>query len=82
VIITTHPNEKFKFIHNAKQRQAVVIREKAYDKWLDPDTPIAELQRMMQPLPDKETHYQAVPEPNDAPDPSEDEEPPGLFDAL
>jgi len=59
-----------------------VIRKEDDDKWLDPETPLPELQIMMQPLPDEETHYQAVPEPTSEPDPDEDKEPPGLFDHL
>ncbi len=63
VIITTSPNETFKWIHNSKQRQAVVVREEDYEKWLDPQTSITELRRIMQPLPDSETHYQEADEP-------------------
>ena len=80
VIITTRPNEKFKFVHNAKERQAVVIRQADYDAWLDPETPLAELQRMMQPLADEETHYRIAADPQDLPDPDEDRDPPTLFD--
>lgn len=59
-IVTTYPNETFKFIHNTRQRQAVVIRKEDYDKWLDPDTSLSELQKLMIPLPDSETHYERV----------------------
>jgi len=57
VIITTSPNQTFSWIHNAKQRQAVVVRDHDYDAWLDMETPFNELQRIMQPLPDDETHF-------------------------
>lgn len=57
VIITTYPNKIFSLIHNVKQRQAVVIRAKDYEKWLDPKTPMDVLQELMKPLPDEETHY-------------------------
>lgn len=59
-IITTKANSVFAEIHNSKQRQAVVIRNADRDRWLDPETPLAELQRMLQPLPDDETHFKAA----------------------
>ena len=66
-IITTTPNEKFKLIHNTHQCQAVVIREEDYEKWLDPQTKVDDLKRLMQPLPDEETHFEVDnPEPKDA----------------
>lgn len=60
VIVTTYPNKTFKWIHNERERQAVVIRKEDYDKWLDPDTPLDELQKLLKPLPDDETHYERV----------------------
>lgn len=60
VIITTSPNDIFKEIHNTKMRQAVVIRERDYEKWLDPKTTPDDLKAMMQPLPTQETHYEKV----------------------
>ena len=66
VILTTRPNDVFAEIHNSRQRQAVVIRKYDYDKWLDPDTPWSELERMMAPLPAEETHFARVTAP--APD--------------
>lgn len=80
VIATTHPNETFKLIHNTKMRQAVVIRDKDYDAWLDPSTPLKHLQSLMEPLPDSDTHYKVADErPVDQPDKNEDMEPPTLF---
>lgn len=58
VIITTSPNEIFAEIHNAKQRQAVVIRTEDYERWLDPKTPTDELKELMKPLPASETHFE------------------------
>jgi len=66
VILTTTPNEVFSLIHNSKRRQAVVIRKPDYDKWLDLDTPLDELKRMMQPLATEETHYGLADEPVNA----------------
>jgi putative SOS response-associated peptidase YedK len=63
VILTTRPNEVFSEIHNSRQRQAVVIRKYDYDKWLDPETPWSELERMMAPLPASETHFARVTDP-------------------
>ena len=55
--MTTKPNDIFAKIHNTKQRQAVVIHRFDYDKWLDPETPLAELKPMLAPLTDEETHF-------------------------
>lgn len=62
VILTTRANPVFEKIHNLKQRQAVVIRTSDHDKWLDPDTPISELQLLMEPLSSQETHFKEVQE--------------------
>lgn len=62
-IITTEPNDIFRMIHNTKERQAVVIRERDYSDWLDPETPLDHLQQLMLPLPDSETHYANTDEP-------------------
>jgi|GEM_PF-942276 len=62
-ILTTTPNGTFREIHNTKQRQAVVIREEDYERWLDPRTPLEELKPLMQPLPDEVTHAKEVAEP-------------------
>ena len=59
-IVTTYPNINSKRIHNTRQRQAVVIRKEDYDKWLDPDTSLNDLNKLMIPLPDDETHYERV----------------------
>lgn len=57
VIITTSPNEVFREIHNTKQRQAVVIKQNDYERWLDPKTNSRELQQLMLPLAGGETHF-------------------------
>lgn len=62
-ILTTTPNNIFREIHNVKQRQAVVIRESDYERWLDPRTSLDELKPLMQPLPDEVTHAKEAPEP-------------------
>jgi putative SOS response-associated peptidase YedK len=55
VILTTTANDVVRPIHT-KDRMPVVIRKQDYQKWLDPDTPIAELKRLMRPLGDSETN--------------------------
>lgn len=65
-ILTTTPNEIFRDIHNTKQRQAVVIREEDYERWLDPKTSPDELKPLMQPVPDEVTHAKEVAEPTAA----------------
>ena len=65
-ILTTTPNDIFREIHNTKQRQAVVIREKDYERWLDPKTPLEELKPLMQPLPNEVTRAKEVAEPSAA----------------
>ncbi len=60
VIITTKPNDIFAEIHNVKKRQAVVIHKYDYDKWLDPETSYEELQPMLEPLTNEETHFAQV----------------------
>ena len=57
VIITTTANAVFRGIHNTKQRQAVVIRRVDHERWLDPNTSADDLKRMMEPLPEAETHF-------------------------
>ena len=77
MIITTSPNETFKFIHNSKMRQATVIRAKDYSDWLDPATPIEHLKHLMEPLPDSATEYRIADErPADGPDKDEDKDAP------
>ena len=63
-ILTTTPNDIFREIHNTKERQAVVIREENYSRWLDPKTPFDELREMMQPLPSDVTFAKCVDEPS------------------
>ncbi|HQZ82081.1 MAG TPA: SOS response-associated peptidase family protein [Pyrinomonadaceae bacterium] len=62
-ILTTTPNEVFREIHNIKQRQAVVIREADYERWLDPRTSLEDLKPLMQPLPSEVTHTKEAAEP-------------------
>lgn len=56
VIITTRPNDIFAEIHNSKQRQAVVIRESDYDRWLDRQAKPDHLKELFSPMPNEETH--------------------------
>lgn len=57
VIMTTEPNDIFAEIHNVKKRQAIVIREADYEKWLDPGTPYDQLKPLLVALPEQETHF-------------------------
>lgn len=66
VIITTKPNSVFAEIHNSKQRQAVVIHGYDHEKWLDPETPLSELKRLMEPVSDAETHFKEAETPSPA----------------
>lgn len=62
VIITTDANDVVRPIH-AKGRMPVVIHRYDYAKWLDPNTPMRELFRLMQPVGNDETHVEAVADP-------------------
>lgn len=53
VILTTEGNNVVREIHK-KNRMPVILRKEDYDKWLDPATPLDELKRIMQPVPDDE----------------------------
>ncbi len=75
LILTTHPNQTFKRIHNIKQRQAVVIYPDRYHAWLNPKTPLVVLKSLMEPVPDSETHAKEVGEPPKPPAPT-------LFDEI
>jgi putative SOS response-associated peptidase YedK len=55
VILTTCGNEVVRPIHT-KDRMPVIIHKRDYQRWLDPDTSVEELQRLMQPLADDELH--------------------------
>lgn len=66
VILTTDANEIVRRIH-VKGRMPVVIHKYDYKRWLNPDTPFNELHRMMQPLPDEETHAAKFDGPEPAP---------------
>ncbi len=57
VILTTGANDIVRPIHE-KGRMPVVIRKYDYDRWLDPSTSTEELRRMMQPVPNEETHVE------------------------
>jgi putative SOS response-associated peptidase YedK len=61
VILTTAGNEVVRPIH-PKDRMPVIIHKRDYQKWLDPATPIEELERLMQPLADDELHAKPVKE--------------------
>lgn len=53
VILTTEANDVVRPIH-AKGRMPVILHKQDYEKWLDPETPAAELKDLMQPLPNNE----------------------------
>lgn len=59
VILTTEANDVVRPIH-VKNRMPVVIHKYDYAKWLDPETGLDDLRRMMMPLPSAETHVQPV----------------------
>src|SRR5215203_727321 len=56
-IITTEANDVVRPIHE-KGRMPVVIHKYDFERWLSPDTSLEDLQRMMRPLPDEETHVE------------------------
>lgn len=66
VILTTGANDVVRPIH-VKGRMPVVIHKYDYQRWLNPDTPFAELRQMMQPLPNEETHAAKFEGPEPAP---------------
>lgn len=49
VIVTTEANDVVRPIH-AKNRMPVILHRYDYEKWLDPETPPAELKRITSPL--------------------------------
>ena len=49
VILTTEANDVVRPIH-AKGRMPVILHKYDYEKWLDPDTSLEELRRMMRPI--------------------------------
>ncbi len=55
VILTTEANDVVRPIH-AKNRMPIILHKYDYEKWLDPETPPAELKKIMQPLPNEEIH--------------------------
>jgi putative SOS response-associated peptidase YedK len=56
-IVTTDANDKLRGIH---PRMPVILEQRDEQDWLDPDTPVEHLQRLMAPLPAAETHARAV----------------------
>lgn len=48
-IVTTRPNALVKTIHH---RMPVILAEADWERWLDPDTPEAEVQALVAPAPD------------------------------
>ena len=61
-IMTTQANDVVQPIH-AKGRMPVVIHKYDYDRWLDPLTSLDEIQRMLRPIANEETHVERVDEP-------------------
>ena len=53
VILTTEANDVVRPIH-IKNRMPVILHKYDYEKWLDPDTPMEELKRIMRPVPNEE----------------------------
>ena len=70
-IMTTEANDVVRPIHE-KGRMPVVIHKYDYAQWLDPKTPLTDLRRLMNPLPNDETHVLKVEETavSDDPQPS------------
>ncbi|MCH8523984.1 MAG: SOS response-associated peptidase [Balneolales bacterium] len=56
-IITTTANERIKHIH---ERMPVVLNREDVRRWLHPETPLHDLQALMQPLPDDKTRVYRV----------------------
>ncbi|QQS32044.1 MAG: SOS response-associated peptidase family protein [Acidobacteriota bacterium] len=61
--MTTEANNVVRPIH-PKNRMPVVIHAYDREKWLADDTPFEELQRMMSPAADGETHVQPYESPS------------------
>ena len=68
VVLTTEANDVVSPIH-VKNRMPVILHKYDHDKWLDPDTPFAELQRMMVPVKNEEMDVRPVEEGEVAPEP-------------
>ncbi len=51
-IITCPANELLARIHNTKPRMPVILPRRALDAWLDPATPLDQLQKLLRPAPD------------------------------
>src|SRR5436190_2743805 len=62
VILTTEANDVVRPIH-AKNRMPVILHKYDYEKWLDPDTSLEELSRMMKPIPNDEIRTKEEDEP-------------------
>ena len=63
VIMTTDANDVVRPIHT-KGRMPVVIHKYDYAKWLDTQTPFADLRRLMMPVSSEETHVHEADEPS------------------
>jgi putative SOS response-associated peptidase YedK len=64
VIMTTDANDVVRPIHT-KGRMPVVIHKYDYERWLDPETSLENLRRMVHPIANEETHVEAVDEPSE-----------------
>lgn len=62
VIMTTDANDVVRPIH-MKGRMPVVVHKYDYEGWLNPDTSFTDLRRMVQPVPNEETHVEKAEEP-------------------
>lgn len=62
VIMTTEANDVVRPIHT-KGRMPIVIHKHDYASWLDPETSVADLGRMLRPLAADETRVQIAKEP-------------------
>ena len=58
-ILTTEANDVVRPIH-VKNRMPVVLHQYDYEKWLDPETSMDDLRRMMSPLSNEETHVETA----------------------
>ena len=59
-LITTAANPLMEQIHNSKKRMPLIISRKDEAKWIDPATPLDEVQSLIKPFPDKEMKYYTI----------------------
>ena len=52
-IITTRANPMLEHIHNSKKRMPVILNEDQEEMWLNPDIPVNEILKLLQPFPEK-----------------------------